>query len=108
MALEIARTMILPVVNRQYREALETLQAARGAKSKHGIAAAENLADSFGDLLDQLHQGCEALETALGGEHEGIIDNMKRLREIVDHAEDMVDDALWPLPKYREMLFIYN
>ena len=108
MALEIARTMILPIVTRQYREALETLQAARSAKSKHGIASAETLADSFGDLLDQLNDGCEALEKALGGEHEGIIDNMKRLREIVDHAEDMTDDALWPLPKYREMLFIYN
>ena len=108
MALEIARTMILPVVTRQYRETLETLQAARTAKSKHGLVATESLADSFGDLLDQLNQGCEALEKALSGEHEGIIDNMKRLREIVDHAEDMVDDALWPLPKYREMLFIYN
>lgn len=28
------------------------------------------------------------------------------LREIVDWLETIVDDALWPLPKYREMLFL--
>ena len=66
------------------------------------------MATIYGDLLDQLAEGCDALEKALGGEHEGIIDNMKRLREIVDHAEDFIDDSLWPLPKYREMLFVYN
>lgn len=28
------------------------------------------------------------------------------LREVVDRLETQVDDTLWPLPKYREMLFI--
>ena len=108
VALEMARTMILPAVTRQYRQTLLTLQAAQETKTKHGKAAAENLTVIYGDLLDQLTEGCDALEKALGGEHEGIIDNMKRLREIVDHAEDIIDDSLWPLPKYREMLFVYN
>lgn len=31
---------------------------------------------------------------------------MKQLREKVDHLEGIVDDALWPLPKYRELLFL--
>ena len=108
VALEMARTMILPAVTRQYRETLQTLQAAQETKTKRGKTAAENMATIYGDLLDQLAEGCDALEKALGGEHEGIIDNMKRLREIVDHAEDIIDDSLWPLPKYREMLFVYN
>ena len=108
VALEMARTMILPTVTRQYRETLQTLQAAQETKTKRGKTAAENMATIYGDLLDQLAEGCDALEKALGGEHEGIIDNMKRLREIVDHAEDIIDDSLWPLPKYREMLFVYN
>lgn len=30
----------------------------------------------------------------------------KKLREVVDSIETIVDDSLWPLPKYREMLFI--
>jgi glutamine synthetase len=30
----------------------------------------------------------------------------KKLREIVDAIEATVDDSLWPLPKYRELLFM--
>jgi len=30
---------------------------------------------------------------------------MSEIREIADHLETIVDDELWPLPKYREMLF---
>jgi len=32
---------------------------------------------------------------------------MADLRHTVDALEYLVDDARWPLPKYREMLFIY-
>jgi glutamine synthetase len=31
---------------------------------------------------------------------------IQKLRETVDALETMVDDALSPLPKYREMLFL--
>ena len=31
---------------------------------------------------------------------------MESIRYEVDHLELVVDDELWPLPKYREMLFI--
>ncbi|MCC6571336.1 MAG: hypothetical protein IT274_06915, partial [Chitinophagales bacterium] len=30
---------------------------------------------------------------------------MDEIREIADNLEGIVDDDLWPLPKYREMLF---
>jgi glutamine synthetase len=29
------------------------------------------------------------------------------LREVVDELETVVSDELWPLPKYRELLFQY-
>ena len=32
---------------------------------------------------------------------------MDDLRKTVDRLESLVDDRKWPLPKYREMLFIY-
>ncbi len=32
---------------------------------------------------------------------------MSTLREIADGLEPLVDDALWPLPKYREILFLH-
>ena len=31
---------------------------------------------------------------------------MERIRQHIDKLELMVDDEMWPLPKYREMLFI--
>ena len=29
------------------------------------------------------------------------------LREVADELETVVSDELWPLPKYRELLFAY-
>ncbi|HOG26120.1 MAG TPA: glutamine synthetase III [Bacteroidales bacterium] len=31
---------------------------------------------------------------------------MERIRDCADHLEMIVDDELWPLPKYRELLFL--
>ena len=35
-----------------------------------------------------------------------IVPAMSALRELGDKLESIVDDAVWPLPAYREMLFI--
>ena len=47
------------------------------------------------------------MEKSLNGLHEGIVDAIAALRKEVDGLEKIVPDELWPLPKYREMLFIY-
>ena len=44
---------------------------------------------------------------ALGGLHEEILAAMADLRVTVDSIEKNVSDESWPLPKYREMLFVY-
>ncbi len=31
---------------------------------------------------------------------------MEQARKSVDRLETLIDNALWPLPKYRELLFI--
>ena len=50
----------------------------------------------------------KALEDALKIEkYSDIVEIMGELRKIVDYFEENVDDRTWPLPKYREMLFIY-
>ncbi|MDR3235964.1 MAG: glutamine synthetase III [Prevotellaceae bacterium] len=35
-----------------------------------------------------------------------IIPYMQEIRDRIDHLEIIVDDELWPLPKYRELLFL--
>ena len=59
------------------------------------------------ETLDELAEKTALLRTALGGKHEGILAAMAELRKVVDALEREVDDARWPLPKYREMLFVY-
>ena len=34
------------------------------------------------------------------------MDAMNRVRESADNLEMLVDDAYWPLPKYRELLYL--
>ena len=58
-------------------------------------------------MLNNLDAAINALDKALGAKHEGILTGVVELRKAVDAWETVVDDAVWPLPKYREMLFIY-
>jgi glutamine synthetase len=36
-----------------------------------------------------------------------VIGAQNALREVADELETLVSDELWPLPKYRELLFQY-
>jgi len=38
--------------------------------------------------------------------HDDVIPAMTRVRETSDQLETILPDDLWPLPTYREMLFI--
>ncbi len=38
--------------------------------------------------------------------HDNVVPCMERIRYHIDKLELMVDNEMWPLPKYREMLFI--
>ncbi len=35
-----------------------------------------------------------------------VVPKCKELRAVVDKLETMIDDTLWHLPKYRELLFL--
>ena len=38
--------------------------------------------------------------------HDTVAPLMEKIRYHIDHLELMVDNEIWPLPKYRELLFI--
>lgn len=38
--------------------------------------------------------------------HDNILPKMEEIRYHIDHLELMVDNEIWPLPKYRELLFV--
>jgi glutamine synthetase len=109
-ALDMAKTMILPA-------AAKYLGELSGAGKSKGIT---QIADKVATLSDQLVDAIHALEKAQHAAHKAgsvhaeakafkdhVIPAQNGLRTIADELETMVADELWPLPKYRELLFQY-
>jgi glutamine synthetase len=108
--LDMARTMILPAAARYLGELA-------GASTSKGIkAVAERVAALADGLVDAMH----ALESAQHAAHEAgslhaeakafcakVIPAQNEVRAAADELETLVSDDLWPLPKYRELLFQY-
>jgi glutamine synthetase len=115
-ALMMAKTMILPAALRYQKEVGESIAAAKaaGASSAAGV-------ETFGTLVSTINEftgAIKTLEKALNHHAEGEpFDHAKHAREHIfsalatvrdsgDKLEAIVADDLWPLPTYREMLFI--
>ncbi len=108
IALEIARSMVRPVVADEFSKLAAAIGRAKKDGLKVGIRGLTALSFKLGAGLDDLHIKCDRLEKALSrGLHEEQIATMNDLRKTVDKLEGLVDDSRWPLPKYREMLFVY-
>jgi glutamine synthetase len=109
-ALDIARTMILPA-------AVSYLGELAGAGQSRGVA---QVTEYVAALTDKLVDAIHALEHAQHAAHEAgsvhaeakafkdqVIPTQNELRAVADELETVVADELWPLPKYRELLFQY-
>ena len=108
IALEIARSMVRPVVADEFSRLATALGQAKSDGLKFGIRGLTALSSKLGAGLDDLHVKCDRLEKALAHRrHEAQIVAMNDLRRTVDRLECLVDDSRWPLPKYREILFVY-
>ncbi len=108
IALEIARSMVRPVVADEFSKLATALAVADKDGFKVGRKGLKALALKLGAGLDDLHVKCERLDRSLAkGTYSAQIKAMNALRHTVDALEYLVDDSRWPLPKYREMLFIY-
>ncbi len=107
IGLEMARSMILPAAIDEYRDAARALQAGQASGLSAGCAGLTAAAEAIGNSIDELVAASSVLQQSLLGEHEGIIAALLALRIVVDRLEKLVADDRWPLPKYREMLFIY-
>ena len=108
VALDIARAMVRPVVADEFSRLATAIGQAKKDGLKVGLRGLTALSLKLGAGLDDLHVKCERVERALAkGAPAPIIAAMDDLRRTVDRLERLVDDSRWPLPKYREMLFIY-
>jgi glutamine synthetase len=114
-ALMMAKTLVLPAAMRFQKEIGESVAAAKagGAANPTGVELLATAVSSAGDLT----RGITALEKAMHP-HEGdafahakhfkehVLPALAELRKSVDKLETIISDDLWPLPSYREMLFI--
>jgi len=115
---DIARNQLLPAALHYQSKVATSINALKTA----GV----NPPGAQIDLLTSIANGAATLKTAidtLDGElnkansasphHQGeafrtgVIPAMSAVRKVADELEAVVDDELWPLPKYREMLFQY-
>ncbi|MFL5642550.1 MAG: glutamine synthetase type III, partial [Chloroflexota bacterium] len=109
-AVDIATTMILPAVARYLGE----LNAAPSSKGINSIcvkvtALADALVDSIDALTHAQHDAHDAgtVQAEAKALAANVIPAQAKLREVADELETLVADDLWPLPKYRELLFQY-
>ncbi len=108
VALEMARSMVRPVVADEFSRLASALGQAKLDGLKYGVRGLTALSSKLGAGLDDLHVKCDHLEKALSrGRCESQLKAMDDLRRTVDRLEGLVDDSRWPMPKYREMLFVY-
>ena len=111
---KIAKTSILPAALRYQTELATNAAAVKAA----GLATDTTVLKQVSDLVAKLQAGLITLEAA-SGKHvtEGalaeakhfctaVIPAMLKVREAVDSLETVMDDDLWPLPTFQEILFI--
>jgi glutamine synthetase len=111
----MANRYILPSALKYQKDIAESVKAVRevGGSTKE----AKKLLDRLASLVDGLRSGADKLAKLLD-EHassaekhakfvrDQVVPAMAALRETGDHIELMMPHETWPLPTYREMLFI--
>lgn len=114
LTIEIAQTQILPAAIKYLSE----LGSGLGAAKAMGASVELKLPGRVAKLAGELEQSIDALEAALA--HHGAKDTlaeaeylcqkvlpaMLKVRGAADALEGVVDDDIWPLPTYQEMLFM--
>ena len=110
-ARDIASEMILPAVKGEYLETIQAFAKAESVGVSSGTSALRESAVEIGTGLDALKTGIkkldEALSAATPSAEAEILSAMQALRTTVDALEKRVSETRWPLPKYRDMLFLY-
>jgi glutamine synthetase len=116
---DIAKSQILPAVLKYQSKLASTIQTTSAViktGQKGQTALLEEVAKGASELFEAVEALDALIESANGGSSlhqmaasfkDSVIPGMLKVRDIADWLEGIVDDDLWPLPKYREMLFQY-
>jgi len=113
-AIQIAKTMILPAAYRYQGELVDTAAKLKDLGRNVHMGTLDTLTTLVGGLegaiakLEQAagHHGGGDLQAEAAHYQKDVIPAMAAVRDIADQIEAILPDDLWPLPTYREMLFI--
>ena len=120
---DLALNHIIPVATRYQSVLLDNVYKIKGLFPELKAAeiagtdllTIEKMSDHMRVIKTEVHRMVEARKSAnrLESErekaiayHDNVVPCMEVIRYHIDKLELMVDDEIWPLPKYRELLFI--
>jgi glutamine synthetase len=108
-AAAMAKTMLVPAAVRYLGELTAAGEsAAIGTLRDEVVGMLDEFVAKIGELeaANAGHpEDADPLEHAVYVEH-SVVPAMEGVREVADRLEGVVPDALWPLPKYSEILFV--
>jgi glutamine synthetase len=117
LMIELFRTQILPAAlldQKNRAKALTSLSAVPIKADPHQIESLKTLSSLIGQAIAAIDEveKVQRQTLDLGWEAKGRVfceiaaPKMDQARALVDQLEKLVDNALWPLPKYRELLYL--
>ncbi|WNJ19259.1 glutamine synthetase III [Pontibacter sp. G13] len=121
MIRELSLTSVVPSATRYQGELIDILKNGKDAGLKKGALSAQtDLANEIGECIKDIWELNEQMAktrsklSKLGsirdegiGFSEKVLPYFDQIRAQVDKLEGLVPDECWPLPKYREMLFVH-
>ncbi len=118
---DMARTLLLPAALRYQGEVAHCLSTTKAASPGADASAADKSLKNISALTAKLQSALDTLDDVRSkadhgdGDHykhacfyrDSVKPAMNDVRVVADQLELIVEDQHWPIPKYREMLFMY-
>ena len=99
--------LYIPAALEQQSRLVDTLSGLKSVGVVAGTRGITTELEKVASLFDALSDGAATLEAAVAsGDSVRMIAEMNAVRVTVDALETVVDDTLWPVAKYRELLFV--
>jgi glutamine synthetase len=113
LTVKIAETQILPAALTYQKQLADNVVSVKAA----GFSPDTTTLKTVTDLIGKLQSAVAGVKTAHGTHVSGLLPEAKhygtavlpamlKVREAADSLESIVDDGLWPLPTFQELLFI--
>ncbi len=114
LCLSMARSSILPAAYRYQGELAGTAASMKACGRNPDTSSLDRVSELTGQLEGAIKQLNDAIEHSATGDvlahakhyRDEVCPAMLKVRTVSDELETIVADDLWPLPTYREMLFI--